>query len=209
MLKKDGVFEELKNRIVRLDYEPGKTLNEAEIAEEFGISRTPIRQAFQRLELNKLIQIVPRYGAQVPQIDFLQMKSLFEVTRVLDPYATKLATINADEEMIQQLDEIVARLRSYHMEEDYRLAIIDDEQFHEIILAKCENSWLEEIVTQLHFHSERLWHYCNRYFDSPDIFYSTLRAVLDAIKAHDPDLAERCAREHIDVFVDRIRSTLL
>ncbi len=209
MLKKDGVFEELKDRIVRLDYEPGKILNEAEIAEEFGVSRTPIRHAFQRLELYKLIQIVPRYGAQVPQIDFIEMKSLFELTRVLDPFATRLAVLSATEETIEELDQIVERLKNYDMNSEYRLAIIDDERFHQKILDQSGNPWLQEILTQLHYHSERLWHYCNKFFETPDIFYTTLHPVVEAIKEKDPEKAEKYAREHIDEFVNRIRSTLL
>ncbi|MDO5717827.1 MAG: GntR family transcriptional regulator [Tissierellia bacterium] len=209
LLKQDEIFEELKNRIVRLDYEPGKILNEVEISEEFGVSRTPIRHAFQRLELHKLIQIVPRYGAQVPQIDFIRMKSLFELTMVLDPFAARLATDIINQDVIDELDELVERLKNYDMAVEYREAILDDEKFHEIILENCGNEWLQEILTGLHFHSERLWHYCNRFFESPEIFHDTLEPVVEAIKKRDADSAEKYARIHIEQFVGRIKSTLL
>ncbi len=209
MLKQNEIFQELRNRIVRLEYEPGKILNEVEIAEEFGVSRTPIRHAFQKLELNKLIQIVPRYGAQVPQIDFIRMKSLFELTTVLDPFAARLAVDNSNPEMIEKLEEIVERLKNYDMETEYKEAIVDDELFHETILEYCDNPWLVEILTNLHYHTERLWHYCNRFFETPEIFYETLEPLLIAIKNNDPDEAERTAKIHIEEFVDRIKSTLL
>lgn len=209
VLKQDEIFEELRNRIVRLEYEPGKILNEVEIAEEFGVSRTPIRHAFQKLELHRLIQIVPRYGAQVPQIDFIRMKSLFELTTVLDPYAARLAVANATDEMINELEEVVERLKNYDMSTEYKEAIVDDEKFHEIILEYSANPWLQETLKNLHSHSERLWHYCNRFFETPEIFHETLEPIVEAIKNEDPDEAERTARIHIQEFVDRIKNTLL
>ena len=62
---KEDIFNVLKDRIVTLQYEPGKILNEIELSEEFGVSRTPIRTVFQQLESIKLVDIVPRYGVQV------------------------------------------------------------------------------------------------------------------------------------------------
>ncbi len=90
-LKKDEVFETLRDRIVRLEYKPGEILNEVEIASELDVSRTPVRNAFQQLVNLGLLTIVPRYGTQVSQVDFLKMKQLFELTRVMDPFATRLA----------------------------------------------------------------------------------------------------------------------
>ena len=95
---KEEIFNILKERIVTLEYEPGKILNEIELSEEFGVSRTPIRTVFQQLEAIKLVDIVPRYGVQVATLNFLNIKSLFEVTKVLDPLATKLAVSKLTDE---------------------------------------------------------------------------------------------------------------
>lgn len=209
MLKQSEIFDELKGRIVRLEYEPGTILNEVEIAEEFEVSRTPIRHAFQKLEMCKLINIVPRYGAQVPQIDFIMMKSLFEITTVLDPFATRLAVDAMDDKTIDKLEEIVCRMKTYDMATQYKEAIVDDELFHQTVLSNCGNPWLKQIVTELHFHSERLWHYCNKFFDTPEIFHETLEPVVEALRARDGDKAEESARIHIESFVNRIKKTLL
>ena len=83
---KDDIFEILKKRIVTLEYEPGKILNEVELSEEFDVSRTPIRQVFQQLQNISLVHIVPRYGVQVAPLNFLNIKSLFEVTKVENEY---------------------------------------------------------------------------------------------------------------------------
>ncbi len=101
------------------------------------------------------------------------------------------------------------RLKTYDIQEDYQKAIIDDERFHNIIFESGGNPCLQETLLNLHSHTERLWHYSKRYFDTIDLFVDSLGKVLDAIKFKDEDKAEEYAREHIDAFVDKIKSELL
>lgn len=205
----EQIYETLKARIVTLEYESGCVFNEADIASEFNVSRTPIRMIFKKLEGDGLLNIVPRFGVQVPQIDFRKMKSLFEMTRVLDPFAAKLAVKNISEEDIKELKEIIGKLESYHKIEDYQKAIIDDEKFHKIITKNSKNPWLIEELSRLHLHSERLWHYCDSYFDDMRIFTRTFKLIVKAIEDKDELKAELYAREHIDDFVEKIKIELL
>lgn len=209
MLKKDVIFEELKDRIVRLDYEPGTILNEVDLAEEFDVSRTPLRQAFQKLEKHKLIDVVPRYGTQVSQIDFKNMKALFEVTKVLDPFAVRLACEHITEEQLARLEEIVGRMKGYDMATQYKEAIKDDGEFHEIILEASDNAWLQEILTDLHYHTERLWNYTDTFFKDSSIFYDTLNEVIKGIRAEDGERAAEAQEKHIESFTDKIKDTIL
>lgn len=199
---KEDIFNVLKDRIVTLQYEPGKILNEIELSEEFGVSRTPIRTVFQQLESIKLVDIVPRYGVQVATLNFLNIKSLFEVTKVLDPLATKLAVSKLTDEDIKQLKEIVSTLETYDTTKNYQEAILLDEKFHKIVTKSCANPWLIDILTDLHCQTERLWHYCDIYFSDMEIFTRTF-------KNKDEEMAEKYAREHIEDFVEKIKSALL
>lgn len=208
-LDTDGIYDLLKSRIIHLEYEPGLVLNEVDIANEFNTSRTPIRRVFQQLHSDKLLNIVPRFGAQVTPIDFKQMKYIFEVTRQLDPFATVLAVERISDEKVKELEEIITRFESYDISKDYQNAINDDERFHNIISSSCENPWLQEILTSLHYHTERLWHYCEQYFDNMDLFSDTLSKVLEAIKEKDTEKAEKYSREHIDEFVLKIKKEML
>lgn len=208
-LDTDDIYEILKNRIIHLEYEPGQVLNEVDVAEEFNISRTPIRRVFQLLHGDKLLNIVPRFGAQVTPIDFKQMKYIFEVTRELDPFAARLAVERISDDKLIELEEIISRLKNYDISKDYQNAINDDERFHNIIFSSCGNPWLQDILTSLHYHTERLWHYCEQYFDSIDLFSHTLGKVLEGIKEKDSDKAEKYAREHIDEFVLKIKKEML
>lgn len=208
-LDSDDIYEIMKDKIIKLEYNPGEVLNEVELAEEFNMSRTPIRKVFQRLKNDKLLNIVPRFGAQVAPIDFKQMKYIFEVTRELDPFAARLAVERISKENLKELDEIVSRLKGYDILEDYQSAINDDERFHNIIFSSCGNPWLQDILTSLHYHTERLWHYCEQYFDSLDLFTNTLEMILEGIKEKDVEKAERYAKNHIDEFVLKIKEELL
>ena len=209
VISKNQIFETLKERIITLKYEPGKILNEIELSEEFSVSRTPIRHVFQQLETIKLVDIVPRYGVQVAPLDFLTIKSLFEVTKVLDPLATKLAVSRLTGSDLKRLKEIVSTLETYDTTKDYQEAILLDEEFHKIVTKSCANPWLIEILTNLHCQTERLWHYCDIYFSDMDIFTRTFKKIVEAFEKKDENMAERYAKEHIEDFVEKIKSALL
>jgi len=205
----EDVYEILKKRIIALEYSPGQVLNEADIANEFDLSRTPVRKIFEQLKNRKLLNIIPRYGAQVAPIDFRYMKSVFEVVRELEGYAIRLAVERISEENILELEGIVERIKNYNIETEYRTIIMEDERFHEIIFQCCENPCLVEILFDLHMHTERLWFYSQRDLTSISLFYETLYNILEALKARDVVRAEACAKKHIDDFVSLIKRELL
>lgn len=208
-LDADSIYKILKERIITLEYSPGDLLNEVDIAEEFNISRTPIRRVFQMLQNIKLIKLIPRLGAQVAPIDFRDMKHVFEVTREMEPFAARLAVERISDENIKELEDILERIKNYKIDKDYQNAINDDQRFHEIIFTSCGNPWLEDILTFLHYQTERLWHYCEEYFDDMNLFSNTLEKVLEAIKENDPEKAAKYTEIHIDEFVNKIREELL
>ena len=208
-LATNEIYNILKNRIIKIEYEPGIILNEVDIGNEFQISRTPIREIFQKLSNDKLLKIIPRYGAQVAHIDFKYMKSVFELTRDLDSLATKLCIDNISQKEIEKLEAIMEKLHNYNIQKDYQEAILEDEKFHQIILKNSGNICLEEILSNLHVHTERLWHYCEEHINNMEIFTETLGKILDAIKEKDKEKAEIYTREHIDFFVEKVKKEML
>lgn len=205
----EEVYEILKKRIIALEYSPGQVLNEADIANEFDLSRTPVRKIFEQLKNRKLLNIIPRYGAQVSPIDFRYMKSVFEVVRELEGYAIRLAVERITEENILELEGIVERIKNYNIDTEYKTIIMEDERFHEIVFQCSENPCLVEILFDLHMHTERLWFYSQRDLTSISLFHETLYNILEALKAKDVARAEACAKKHIDDFVSLIKRELL
>ena len=202
------IYSQLKRRIIEFEYKPGSILNEMELADEFGVSRSPIRVALQELERDDLISIVPRYGAQVAPIDFRNIKGLFDVTKQLDPYATRQAVKRITPSQLAELKQIIQNLESFSSTTNYQEAINEDERFHQIIFEACDNRWLTETLAHLHIHTERLWHYCSDYFDDMTIFTRTFKKIVEAIEKKDEDAAEEYAHQHIDDFLARIKEAL-
>ncbi|ATW27298.1 GntR family transcriptional regulator [Candidatus Formimonas warabiya] len=205
----EEVYETLKKRIISLEYSPGQVLNEADIANEFELSRTPVRKIFEQLKNKKLLNIIPRYGAQVATIDFRYMKSVFEVVRELEGYATRLAAERIPEERIPDLLSIVERIKQCNIETDYKTIITEDEKFHEIVIQASDNPALVDILLDLHMHTERLWFYSQKDLVNLSLFHETLANIIEALRQRDVWKADSCAKEHIDDFVALIKRELL
>ncbi len=203
------VYQLLRRRIIKLEYVPGEILNEQDLAEEFNISRTPIRTVFQRLNYDELLTIIPRIGAQVPPVNYKKMKSIFELTRELDALAASMAVDNISADSIEKLEQIIEQMKKYKIEEDYQKAIDLDQEFHNTIYDSCGNDELKSISSRLHYQTERLWHYSEQHVDDMDLFIDTFSLILDAIKAKDKEKAISASKIHIDQFVDKIKSELL
>lgn len=203
------MYEILKQRIISLEYAPGQVLNEKEIAGEFNVSRTPVRKVFEQLKNNKLLNIIPRFGAQVAPIDLLYMKSVLEVTREAEGLAARLAAERITDEKINELEAITEKIKKADIVEEYKEIILEDQNFHTIIFENCGNPCLVEILHGLRIHTERLWLYVQDNISEVDLFLDTLPRIVSALKARDKEQASEYTKYHIDVFVERIKQMLL
>lgn len=205
----NNVYEVIKERIVTLDYGPGYILNESDIANEFGLSRTPVREAFKKLQNDNLLNVVPRIGAQVAQIDFKHIKSVFEVEKVLDVLCTKLALQRANEDGIKKLEEVIESYKQHYAEMDYDKVIKDDSEFHRIMRELAQNPVLSGILDGLHTQLERLWYYTQNRVTNIYGFTDTYVQIVNAMKEKDEEKAERYALIHIESYIKQIKNDLL
>lgn len=207
--KSNEIYEALCQRIVRLEYLPGQVLKEADIADEFRVSRTVVRNAFEQLKNKNLLNNIPRFGAQVMPLDLQYMKSVFEAVRETEGFAARLAAQRMPAEEIVKLQEIVARIKGYNPQVDHRQMLRDDACFHEIVIRGCENPCVIQQLLDLHLHTERFWHLYHKSLSDRRLFYETLAGLAEAIRDRDADKAEKWAKEHVDAFVQTIRQVLL
>lgn len=207
--KNEHMYEILKNRIIQLDYAPGQVLNEKDIASEFNLSRTPVRRVFEQLKKDKLLNIIPRFGAQVAPVDFIYTKSVLEVSRELEAYAARLAAERITDKEIEDLEAIVEKMKTYDISVDYKKYIIEDQKFHAIVFESSGNPCLVEILNGLHAYRERMWIYAQPSITETGLFLDTLPNTINALKNKDPELASECTKVHIDKFVDRVKQELL
>ena len=100
---RDVVFNTLRQAILRGELKPGERLMEIQLANKLGVSRTPIREAIRKLELEGLVLMIPRKGAEVAEITEKNMRDVLEVRKALEELAVQLASDNITKEEIEEM----------------------------------------------------------------------------------------------------------
>lgn len=151
---RDEVYETLKKAIIMLEFEPGQRLSDKELAEDFGISRTPVREALKRLEDEGLVQSIPGSATRVARLNMEEAKHAFTVVAVLHSLAARLAVPLLNEGDIKVLETSNEALRFSLEQQGVVKAIEADEAFHGVFLKVTGNpeivAALERIVPKIH-----------------------------------------------------------
>jgi DNA-binding GntR family transcriptional regulator len=144
----DQVHGELLERIVAGELPPGSRLRQEALAEELGVSRTPLREALARLVSEGLVEFVPNRGATVASRDFSDMDEAWRARLVIEPGAARLAAERRDPEAVERMQEVVVRQRS--VADDVTLSFALNREFHLALVAASGNTHLLQF-------SELLW----------------------------------------------------
>ncbi|MDO5401825.1 MAG: GntR family transcriptional regulator [Eubacteriales bacterium] len=146
---RDVVFNTLRQAILRGEMEPGERLMEIQLAQKLGVSRTPIREAIRKLELEGLVIMIPRKGAEVAHITEKDMRDVLEVRSTLEELAVSLACKNVTTEKIDELKAANRIFESAIVSKDVVNIVDADVQFHDIIYAMTDNQRLIQIINNL------------------------------------------------------------
>ncbi|KAB2333178.1 GntR family transcriptional regulator [Cytobacillus depressus] len=136
---RDQVYESLKKAIVTLELEPGQRIMDKELAAEFGVSRTPVREALKRLEDEGLVESLPGSQTRITQIHLEEAKNAFTVVAALHGLAARLAAITISEEDIQQMEESNDQLKKALENKNVLHAVEADDRFHGVLLEASGN----------------------------------------------------------------------
>ena len=131
---RDVVFNTLRQEILTGKLKPGERLMEIHLADKLGVSRTPIREAIRKLELEGLVIMIPRRGAEVAQITLKSLEDVMEVRRALDVLAIELACERMDEEAMSSLFHAYENFAVAVKTRDTRKIAAADVAFHDIIV---------------------------------------------------------------------------
>ena len=200
----DAVYSTIRDAIISGELKPGTPLRVPAIAQQLGVSRSPVREAIIRLTTERLAHSEPRLGAVVTQITRGDLTGLYEIREVLEGLAGRLSASMIDGDKIKALGSILVEhekaVRTNNIEEHVEL----DLSFHRLIRQSACNS--ELVVLLNHLESQvRLAMLTITVTSGPKIAFHEHTLIYDAIEAHDPDLAEKTSRAHIA----RLRNTLL
>ena len=201
----NGIYSRLKNRIVLLEYEPGQVLREKDLIEEFGVSRTPVREALIRLETEGLVRIVPNQGTFVSEISFQQLRDVFEIRSFLVRLTGQLAAARITEEELRQMRQLVDRLKE---EKSARNLMLLDSELHELINRSTRNEVLVRMLGTLRDQTVRIWKFSHPEDDYWSGLHQEFEALLAAFEQRDEEESGRILENHQKRFIEYIRSQL-
>lgn len=195
---RDVVFKKLRRAILLEELKAGERLPEIRLADKLGVSRTPIREAIRKLEMEGLVIMVPRRGAIVAQINEKNLKDVLEVRRVLDMLSVRLACERIDEERKEALRKACGEFEEAVRASDLREIAQKDVALHNIIIEATGNITLQQMLDNL---AEQMYRYRVKYLKD-DSRYETLvkehQAIYESIVKGDGETSARLAGEHID-----------
>lgn len=198
------IYDEILKRIVTLGYKPGQIIEEKKIAEEFGVSRTPVREALLKLSSSAMIEMIPRIGTYVSQIDIKAVKNAYQVRKKLEGFAIELAVPNLSEQDIEKLFEIVRRMEKYNGNSEYEKYIEDDYLFFKIIRKATRNDKLIEILDDLNNITVRFLRYIQYLNENPKWHAKNLESIAQHIKNKDAETACKETEYFITVYVKKL-----
>ena len=195
---RDVVFNTLRQAILTGEMKPGERLMEIHLANKLGVSRTPIREAIRKLELEGLVIMIPRRGAEVAQITWKSLKDVLEVRRALDVLAIELACDRMTQEELQQLYHACEKFAEATKTKDAREIAEADVALHDLIVASTRNNRLIQLVNNL---AEQMYRYRFEYIkDSSQ--HSRLvqehKEICSGIVNGDKEKALEAIEAHID-----------
>ena len=194
---RDVVFNTLRQAILRGEMEPGERLMEIQLADKLGVSRTPIREAIRKLELEGLVIMIPRKGAEVAHITEKDMRDVLEVRAALEELAATLACRNVTPERIEELKMANKRFEAAIISKDV-VAIVDaDVNFHDIIYAMTDNQRLIQIINNLR---EQMYRYRVEYLKDEKNFPILIREhsqIVEGLTAKDKTMLTAAMHKHV------------
>jgi DNA-binding GntR family transcriptional regulator len=202
----------IRQKIVSLELPPGAVIDEAALQQELNMGRTPIREALQRLSLEKLVNILARRGMFVTEIGITDLQRLFELRLNLESLAVELACQRGTPEQFDEMQVVLDRLPADSADangEDTSLLIEIDETSHRLIYQAASNKFLEDTLSTLYALSLRLWYFALTDVGSLPEAVAEHRSILNAMRIRDAETASHLIKNHIRTFQDEIQNAML
>ena len=195
---REVVYETLREAIKSGSLTPGERLMEIQLAEELGVSRTPVREAIRKLELERFVVMLPRRGTYVANLSLKDINEVFEIRSALDGLAAGLAAERITEEELEQMERLLVEIADHIEQRDNQKIVAADEAFHDILYRASRNERLVGIIYNLR---EQFTRFRSISINYPGRLQNTLeehRQVVEAIAQRNPEAAQQKAREHIE-----------
>ncbi|MDR3588742.1 MAG: GntR family transcriptional regulator [Negativicutes bacterium] len=194
---RDVVYEKLKEAIVMERYKPGDRLNERELARQFRISTTPLKEALRLLEQEGLVVTKPRVGSYVSNDIMTSIEEINLVRAALEGVAVRLATAKINDAEIEALRQALQEMERYTKEKDPEKLVGANDYFHKLIRSFAKNNYVSKQIEAIRSFDLSFRRRALAHVDEFDRALADHRQIYLQIAARDPDAAEKAMRLHI------------
>lgn len=195
---RESILETIRDAIMSGVLKPGEKVAEPELAERFGISRTPIREAFRQLESEGYLTVIPRKGAVVASFSERDIEEFYAIKSILEGYAARLACRLLTDREIERLAAINDKLNSLAREGDVKHFFKVHNDFHDLFLRAADNEKLLELIDTLMQKFQRLRVASLSLPGRMDVSVQEHSKIIEAFRQRDADLAEHLVRKNAE-----------
>ena len=218
---RERAYEQVRRRILTMQYPPSQRLDENQVAEEVGVSRTPIREAFHQLAAEGLVTIVARGGYMVADMNFNRLRELIEAQHILVRAVTHLLVARATDADFTELKVATREVDEAEVSRDPNAVAEKNANLHILETRLTQNEYLLSMAERVHTHLQRLAFlsfggaggiggdgHDSSLFKHYENVHKDHWAYLEALRNRDVATAERVAVGHVELFQSRIRQYL-
>lgn len=205
---RDVVFNTLRQAILKGELKPGERLMEIQLANKLGVSRTPIREAIRKLELEGLVLMIPRKGAEVADITEKSLRDVLEVRKALEELAVQLACEKITEAEIEELKKAAEDFKKILKSNDVTQIAEADVHFHDIIYMATDNQKLIQLLSNLR---EQMYRYRVEYLKRESAYPKLIaehEEIIYFIQEKNKTQAAEMVSRHIDNQVDAVMAVI-
>lgn len=195
----DTISQQLEELIFDGTFANGDRLDEVRLAEQFGVSRTPLREAFQRLAQSNLLELIPRRGAFVRQPGPAELLEMFEAMAEIEAACGRLAASRITQDALDQMHEVNERCKEAIELENPDLYYSANSEFHAIIYRQCGNSYMEQHAVHLHRRLKPFRRQQLRLRGRMSQSMAEHEQILQALSKGDAPAAQSTLRNHVAV----------
>ena len=195
---RDVVFNTLRQAILRGELKPGERLMEIQLANKLGVSRTPIREAIRKLELEGLVLMIPRKGAEVAEITEKSLKDVLEIRRALEDLAVRLACEKITKEELKELKKAGDEFKKVLKSQDITEVAEADVRFHDVIYMATDNPKLIQLLNNFR---EQMYRFRVEYLKKAEVrpqLLSEHDEIIKFITEGNKEEASRVVTRHIE-----------
>ncbi len=192
------VEREIRKAIVTLELTPGASLSEKDLAERYGVSRQPVREAFISLAKAEFVEIQPRRGTFVVKISAEKMRQARFIRESLEVAVVRAAARAFDPAVRERIEQSLLVQESLSADRAHYTFQRADESFHRMLAEGAGYPTAWDVVEDIKAHMDRVCHLTLPLPNTTPLLVRQHRAIMEAIDAHDPDRAEHAIRTHLE-----------